>query len=179
MILFFFSQLDQSCLQTSFAIGFIDCSSSIFSLASFLVCLPIKTNQWTVEGEDVPMHHVFFLFCPPPVPLLTLPFHFCLAFPLQRLLRSPLPPSHYTPAEEAEGECGLCPWMYCPICISVTGELCRSGCAWAWLSSSSSFKIAETEVYFSAWCHNSLSYGQWKEKGNCHVICLTQATASS
>lgn len=56
--------------------------------------------------------------------------------------------------------------------FSVTGELCRNGCAWGWLGSSISFKITETELYFSALYRSSCGYGQQKGKGNYCVICL-------
>lgn len=85
MIFFFFcSQLDHSCLQTSFVIGFIDCSSSISPSASFLVCLSVKLVS--ERGGWGYVHALYFL---PFVPLTTL----ILPFPLQWLLSSPFLPS--------------------------------------------------------------------------------------
>lgn len=171
----FFSQLDQAWLQTSSAIGFIDSSSSISPLASFLMCLSIKTRQWARRARLCP-GTMFSASCAHLTRSTSLSLFPCSSS-LARLF-SPschsrcLPVSHplrmWAPAllqtfiwEQQYGKVAQ------NLATASLRRFGKKGCE----------RLLSFHIFHL--CHNPRGSGHWKGKGSCGVICLTQAAAGT
>lgn len=164
---FFFSRLDQSCLQTSFAVGFIHCSSGISPLASCLMWLSVKTSQWTWRVRICPCTDCFFFspLCPSP---LVWPYHSDSVF------SSPCSDSftHLSslPSVPRPLKLGAKQFVHPDLRAALVFCAPGNGRAWPCLSSSVPFNSTDTAVFLcSVWRIPCLWTAKRKRKLPCYL----------